>query len=136
LDIGYYKVNVTSALHRYSLTGILTLLTPPDQGRLRLKILWPKEVLTAKISNLHEGPAKQMGGVDYRELILDYEHRVFPGETVDILGPDTTYQIEYEFDDAIYWSLINNPRDIHFTLFFEDHPPITGKKSFSDLNVY
>lgn len=136
LDITYYKVSITSALHRYSFTASLTLLTPPDQGRLRLKILWPKEVRIAEISNLHEGPAKQMDGVDYRELVLDWEHRVFPGETIDILGPETTHQIEYEFDDEIYWSLSENPRNILFTLFFEDHPPITGKKSFNDLNAY
>jgi len=136
LNIGYQKVKVTSTLHCYSLTATLTLLVPPDQGRLRLQFLWPHEVRIVHLSNIREGTSRRLGGVDYRELVLDWEHRVFPGETVDMLGPGTTHQIEYEYDDETWRTLAENPREIQYTLYFEDHAPITGKKPFQDLNVY
>jgi hypothetical protein len=136
LNIGYQKVKITSTLHRYSLTATLTLLVPPDQGKLRLQILWPQEVRIVHLSNIREEASWRRSGADYRKLVLDWEHRVFPGETVDILGPETAHQIEYEYDNEIYWFLTENPREILYTLYFEDHAPITGEKPFQDLNVY
>ncbi|MGB8656673.1 MAG: toll/interleukin-1 receptor domain-containing protein [Candidatus Zixiibacteriota bacterium] len=136
VEIGYQKVKISSDLHHYSLTATLTLLVPPDQGRLRLRLLWPKEVPIVNVTNIREGLPKQEHGVDYKELFVDFEHRVFPGETVDMLGTNTTHQIVYAYDDEVYDNLTENPRDINYILFFEDHTPVSGKKPFRDLNVF
>jgi hypothetical protein len=136
LEIGYQKVKISNHLHHYSLIATLTLLVPPDQGRLRLLLLWPQEVPIVSMKNIREGISKRLDGVDYKELIVDFEQRVFPGETVDMLGTNTNHQIVYAFDDEVYDSLSANPRDISYTLFFEDHNPVTGKKPFSELNIF
>jgi len=136
LEIGYQKVKMSSDLHHYNLTATLTLLVPPDQGRLRLLLLWPQEVPIVKMLNIREGLSKREHGVDYKELFVDFEHRVFPGETADILGTNTAHQIIYTYDDEVYDNLTVNPSDINYTLFFEDHNPVTGKKPFRDLNVF
>ena len=136
LNIGFHKIKVTSELHCYSLTATLTLLVPPDQGRLRLNILWPHDVRIVHMSNIREGTTKRIEDVNYRPLFIDWEHRVFPGETVEMLGPDTAYQIQYEYDNVTWKFLDENPRKIQYALFFEDHTPLTGDRLFSELNIF
>lgn len=127
---------ITGNLHRYSLTAVLTLLLLPDQGKLRVRLLWPTEVRIAKLRNVREGTVKRVDGVNYKELTLDWEQRVFPGETVQVLGPSAPHEIEYEYDHDIFRSRHARPRELRYTLFFEDHTPISGAKPFGELNCF
>lgn len=136
LNIAYRKLKITDDLHRYSLTGTFTLLYAPDQSRLRVRFLWPDEVRIARFSNIRKGTSRLVDRVTYRELFLDWEQRVFPGETVDMLGPGTPHEIEYEYDHPTWRFLQSNSRELKYTLFFEDHAPMAGKTSFRDLNVF
>ena len=136
LDIAYRNLKITSDLHRYTLTVVLTLISPPDQGRLRLRLLWPEDVRIAALKNVVERGGRHLDGVDYKELDVDWEQRVFPGEQIQMLGPGSVHEIEYEFDHSIFLFLHTNPRQLRYTLFFEDHPPVTGAKPFSELNIF
>ena len=136
VEVAYRNLSITSNLHRYTLTVIVTMFSPPDQGRLRLRFLWPDNVRIAKLKNIGERGGKHVDGVDYKELVLDWEDRVFPGETIQMVGPGSAHEIEYEYDHSIFWFLHTNPRQLHYTLFFEDHNPVTGSKPFSELNIF
>lgn len=136
IEVAYRNLSITSDLHRYTLTVVLTLLSPPDQGRLRLRFLWPANVRIANLKNVGERGGKHIDGVDYKELVVDWEERVFAGETIQMLGPGCEHEIQYEYDHRIFWFLHSNPRQLHYTLFFEDHNPVTGVKPFSELNIF
>lgn len=136
IEIAYNKLSIASDLHRYSLTAVLTLFSPPDQGRLRLRFLWPANIRIANLKNVKERGGKHVEGVEYRELVLDWEERVFPGETIQILGPGSKHEIEYEYDHNIFWFLHSNPRQLQYTVYFEDHNPVIGVKPFSELNIF
>jgi hypothetical protein len=136
IEIAYRNLSITSDLHRYTLTVVLTLFSPPDQGKLRLRFLWPANVRITNLRNVRERGGKHVDGVDYKELVVDWEERVFPGETTQMLGPGSAHEIEYEYDHHVYLFLRTNPRQLHYTLFFEDHNPVTGAKPFSELNIF
>jgi hypothetical protein len=88
------------------------------------------------LKNIEERGGKHLEGVDYNELVLDWEKRVFPGETIQMIWPGSAHEIEYEFDQDIFWFLHSNPRQLHYSLFFEDHTPESGTKPFSELNIF
>ena len=136
IEVAYRNLSITADLHRYTLTVVLTLLSPPDQGRLRLRFLWPENVRIANLKNVVERGGKYVDWVGYKELVVNWEERVFPGETIQMLGPGSTHEIEYEYDDRIFRFLHTNPRQLHYTLFFEDHNPMTGAKPFRELNIF
>lgn len=136
LKIAYKNVTITGQLHRYSLTASLTLNSPPDQGRFRLRILWPHEVRISRLQNLREGEEQQIKGFAYRELWLDRDQRIFPGQTLQIIGPGYSAELEYEYDDHIWDLLEDQPRVLFYTLYLEDHLPVDGQKPFSELNEF
>lgn len=134
--ISYSELNITNRLHRYSLKANLTLNVPPDQSRFRLNLLWPKDVRIARLANLREGERKCVDRFEYLEIWLDSDERLFPGQTVEVIGLGSQYRLDYEYDDRIWLEMDNNPRDLHYTLYLEDHMPIAGTIPFKDLNVF
>jgi hypothetical protein len=134
--ISYKKLKITSDIHWYSLTAFLSLLIPPDQGRLRILFLWPSEIRINRLENIRKGNERRNDGIRYNELMIDWEHRIFPGETVQIVGPGSSHIIEYEFDNNIWDFLGSNPRNLIYFVYFEDHEPINGSLSFKELNFF
>ena len=136
LVIHYSKINITSHIHRYSIKVEATLLAPPDQGRLRLRIYWPSEINIVKLKNIQKGSLKMIDGSKHQEYSVDWEQRVFPGETIEIIGPESSHELEYEIDNNSYVFLSGHPRFLTYKLFFEDHGPLEGKISFTELNIF
>ncbi len=136
LKIAYKKLLITGQLHRYSLTVSLTLNLPSDQGRQLLRILWPHEVRISRMQNLQAGEELWIEGFVYKELWLDSEQRIFPGQTMKIIGPGSLAELEYEYDDRIWDLMENRPRELHYKLYLEGHSPVEGRKPFSELNEF
>jgi len=136
VDIGYDKLDISARLHRYCLTVRLTLDVPPDQGRLRMRIMWPKTVRIVKMSNIAKAKELRFENLKYVELCLDYDQRIFPGQTVDLVGPESFAELIYEYDDRIWNILDERPRDLICNVYFEDYLPVEKRVPFSELNVF
>ena len=136
VTLGYDELHITGKLHRYSLSLSLTLNVPPDQGRCRVRLKWPDLVRISGMRNVREGPRTGHGRYAYRELFIDNEKRIFPGETVALMGHEAGHSIEYEFDDSIWNEITEHPMDLEYKVHLEDHQPVTGSKPFKELNIY
>ena len=124
VEIGYAKLSMAQDVYRYSLKVMFILAIPPDQGRLRFKFLWPKEIRIHRLENIRKGKELRHNGTHCVELLADWEQRIFPGETAEIMGPECTHVIEYEYDNNIWDFLQSNPRNLVYTVYFEDYNPI------------
>lgn len=136
LQLSYKALKRSTDLHKYALLGILTLNIPPTQGEWLLKLLWPVEVRIVRQKGLEEGKEYLFENAKYKELLLHGNRRIWPGETVDILGPNCLAELEYEFDDAIWSKLNEQPRNLHYTVYLEDHRPVEGVIPFGALNQF
>ena len=137
LNVGYQELELVGTTHKRSLIAELTLISPPDQGRLRFKLDWPAAVPIVKLEHLIYGKRSVVNGnVSSRELVLDWETRVFPGETVQLVGPHSENRVLYEFDDSERTGVELNPVELKYSVYFEDHPPISGSVDFRNLNAF
>lgn len=137
LTIGFKELQIYDRLHTYGLTVKLKLNEPPDQGRLRLKLEWPSIVPITKTSGLKMAKRNiTEGSVNSRVYSLDWNERVFPGEEVELLGREPDYCLEYRFDDSVWAESRKLRYSVNYTLYFEDHRPISGSVSLEDLHVY
>lgn len=134
--ISFGKSLITGHLHRYSLIVELKLVSPPDQGRLRIKLLWPEEIPISSLTQIREDSVRPVDGTVYRELVVNWDSRVFPGETAIVIGPDAPYKLEYEFNSIIHHLLYKKYMALRYSVFFEDHQPVSGTVPFSELNVF
>ena len=55
------------------------------------------------------------------------------GKSSPLIGLSTQYRLDYEYDDQIWWEMDNQPRDLVYTLYLEDHLPVEGKVPFLSL---
>ena len=78
VEIGYAKLSMAQDVHRYSLKVLFSLEIPPDQGRLRFLFLWPKRIRIHRLENIRKGKERRRDGIQYVELIVDWEERIFP----------------------------------------------------------
>lgn len=136
VKIGLDHVSITDALHIYSLSCKVTLHSPHDQGRLKLSLMWPEWIETTRLESVDEGQRCLKDTTDYRHLTVIYEKRVFPDETVSILGGDSPHHIEYRFVDKTYRRLRREPVSLPWKLYFEDHGRMKGSVPFEQLHEY
>jgi hypothetical protein len=135
LEISYAKKQIKAELHRYSLVISVTLNRPPDQGFFRLSILWP---LSVKMSaqGLKPEEEKIVDGVRYMEFSHLVEERLWPGQTMKVVGGKSTPQLEYSFDNETYQKLHTQPVSLHYILFLQDWHPVSGSVPFEKLNEF
>lgn len=135
LGISYMKKRITSELHRYSLVVSVTLNRTPDQGFFRLSILWP---LSVKMNGqgLKPEEEKEIDGVHYIELSLLVEERLWPGQTMKVIGGKNTPQLEYSFDNETYEKLHSQPVNLYYILYLQDWHPVSGSIPFEKLNEF
>ncbi len=97
-------------------------------------------VRIASLLGLEKGEEEDIEGVLYQELSLFVEKRLWPGQTMKVIGGKAAAQLEYEFDDAIHLQVHSNLRPIsyslYYTLYLQDWQPVKGQVAFKDLNVY
>jgi hypothetical protein len=134
VQFSYHHLESSEKTHRYSLKASLTLNLPPDQGRFRLRLLWPSEIIISRMHNLREGRQQKMEGRVYREILLDCEQRIFPLETMNIIGPETYANLEYAFDKEIQQHLHRENLELRYTLYMEDHLPVDSSIPFAELS--
>jgi len=136
VQISYKVISESANLHRYALTAALTLNRPPTQGEWLLKLLWPYEVRVASTKGLRAEDNLQVEGVTYKQFAFHGERRIWPGETVEIIGPKALSEIEYEYDIATWNLLHRESRDLHYTIYLEDHRPVEGAVPLTQLNCF
>jgi len=137
IAVDFYKTKSEADKHIYGLKLAVKLKKPPDQLRLRLHLNWPCVIPVVKVSGLEQYDRSIDDGV-LRERIyeLNWESRIFPGQVKEIIGVRSPYQLQYEFNDEVLNEVDNNEVFLGYTLYFEDHLPIPGSKSFKELNVF
>lgn len=136
VEIAYDELKITQYLHRYALKVGLTLNQPPAQEKFRLSLFWPLEVRITLLQGFHEGQEQNIEGSVFKELWLTSNEEIFPGQSVPMVGSSSSAQLEYEFDNGIYYALIDYPKDLSYRLYFRDYPLVEGRVSFKDLNVF
>ncbi|MBN1212688.1 MAG: hypothetical protein JXA92_08935, partial [candidate division Zixibacteria bacterium] len=90
-----------------------------------------------EINNIREGKRIiQNGDVQFKVYYIDWEERVFPGETIDILGSNSNHLLIYEFNRDVLFKVKNETISLDYSLYFEDHPPIKESIDFKKLNAF
>jgi hypothetical protein len=135
LGISYVKKKITSELHHYSLVVSVTLNRTPDQAFFRLSILWPLSV-KMNAQGLKPEEERKIDGVRYMEFSLLVEERLWPGQTMKVIGGKSTPQLEYYFDNETYERFHNQPFNLHYVLYLQDWQPVSGSVSFKELNLF
>jgi hypothetical protein len=141
IRVDFADVNITSNRHVYALQIAVKLLVPPDQGRMRLRLLWPTCIPIAKIVGIPEdGDTVEYESEVFRELTVNWEHRVYAGESVEVVGEKSEHQLTYEFNQTVYREvqgpLQKTSPSLRYWLFFEDHQPMSGAILMSHLNNF
>lgn len=135
LGISYTKKRITADLHRYSLVISVTLNRTPDQGFFRLSLLWP---LTVKMNaqGLKPEEEKEIDEVRYMEFSHFVEERLWPGQTMKVVGGKNTPRLEYSFDEETYRKIHIQPVNLYYVLYLQDWHPVSGSVPFEKLNEF
>lgn len=138
LNIQYHKINDLSdgEKHIYELVVKAKLNGTPMLKHFRLCLLWPDKIQIKKINDFDRRNRVKIEGQVYRELILEHDSRIYPGQEIEIVGPSCNYQIQYIFNDDIKDYVILNDVFLKYTIFFEESMPCEGEKSFTQLNDF
>jgi len=118
---------------RCALVAGLSLVVPPTQGEWMLKLQWPSEITITQALNLRRGPNIKIEKQTYRQFVLSSQRRIWPGEAVEAIGPDCEAELEYEIDYSSYDPTWNNALRMIYTLYLEDHAPVSGQVRFGEL---
>lgn len=132
----YKKIRIEEDMHRYSLVVSVTLNKTPDQGFFRLVIFWPLDVRGMRASGFKQGDEQEIEGRRYLELPLDVQERLWPGQTMKVVGGKTGAQIEYSVDEATFQRLHEHSADVHYALYLQDWHPVRGEVPFKELNEF
>ena len=89
-----------------------------------------------RASGFKQGEEQQIEGHRYLELPLDVQERLWPGQTMKIVGGRTGAQIKYTVDDATFQRLHKCSADVHYALYLQDWQPVRGKIPFEELNEF
>jgi hypothetical protein len=135
VTISYTKKRISADLHRYSLLASVTLNRTPDQDSFRLTILWPLSV-GMHGQGLELGEEREVSGTRYAEFDIFVKERLWPGQTMKIIGGKCRAQLEYNVDDATFRKLHDKPCDVLYTLYLHDWHPVTGSIPFQELNEF
>jgi hypothetical protein len=141
VKVGFAQVNRASDPHLYALQIAIKLLAPPAQGSLRLKLLWPNCIPIVKTVGISEGgDAVEYESEVFRELTVNWEMRIYPGETVELVGEKSEHQLTYEFNGTVY-NAVHGPfrrtsPSLRYWLYIEGHQPMSGAIPMKDLNNF
>lgn len=136
LDITYKKLNIGCYTHKYSLVVKVLLKCPPKQNSFRLSFLWPKIIKISKMENLRSGIEHKIDKQPYIEFFYEHNTAIYPGETLEVIGQNTPYRLEYIIDQDS-WDLIkSNNINLEFTSYCDSLLPEKGVKNFNELNEF
>ena len=139
LKFSFRPLEITGELHRYELVVTLTLTQPPAQT-FRLKLLWPVQVRIVRREHLSEGEEYivdlEKGRFSYRELWLDGDEPIFPGQSMEIIGPNKPAKLAYEYNDETYDIMRLYKAPLQYTLYLKDYMPMEGSSPFTKLEQF
>ncbi len=133
IHISYKALVGTREQKNYALLVALTLRLPPTQGEWKLVLLWPDDVHVRRTQDLKYEEDRDFVGQSYKEFILHSQRRIWPGETVGVVGPGCGSELEYELDSKSMDGHWLEKRKVHYTLYLEDHVPVQGQVSLSEI---
>lgn len=140
INVGFEKKEITSALHTYNLLFSVKWQGPRDQDFFNISLLWPKAIKINKIIGFERGEDEEIDGIQYEELSLFVDKRLWPHKTTKAVGGKAAAQLEYIFDNATYTKVHSdiNPKGykLYYKFYSQEWPPISGELSFKDLNVF
>lgn len=136
VSISYKKLHMTQKIHNYSLAVSVKLLQTPDQDSFRISFLWPEHIPITKIKDFEEGKEQNINGQLYREYALFVDKRLWPGQTMKIVGGDAAAVLEYEFNNEVYMARRQKAFTLYYTLFLRSWQPVQGMVSFDSLNNF
>lgn len=136
VSISYKKLHVTQEIHKYSLSVSVKLLQTPDQDFFRISFLWPVHIPISKINGFEEGEEQNINGQRYQEYALFVDRRLWPGQSMKIIGGKAVAVLEYEFNNDVYMARHQKAFDLYYTLFLQSWQPVQGKVSFASLNNF
>lgn len=134
--VNYEKLYISSDLHRYSLNLSVTLQQPPDQEHFQVVILWPTAVRITLLENIEIGKELFVDSFRYKKLSIVVDRRIFPGQTLKIIGSNALARLEYEYDHRIWGTMDEKPRSLFYELYLPNWQPVKGEVPFSQLNIF
>lgn len=129
-------MSTSSEIHNYALVISVKLLQTPDQDFFRISFLWPHQIPITRINGFEEEETQNINDILYKEYALFVEKRLWPGQSMKIVGGKLTANLEYEFNTDVYMKHHNKPFDLYYTLFLQSWQPVQGKVSFDSLNIF
>ncbi len=138
LNVQYLKLKDLSDAeqHTYELVVKAKLNSTPMLKQFRLYLLWPERVQTKKVTDFERGDRRLIEGQVYKELILEYDKVIYPGQEIEIVGPTCNYQIQYIFNDDTFNYVNSSNVVLKYTVFREDAMPCEGEIGFAQLNDF
>jgi hypothetical protein len=136
IEINYKKDYISERLHRYSLTASVTLNQTPDQDFFRIAFLWPALFKISETHNLQEGEDVEKDGIRYKEYSMEINQRLWPEQTVKVLGENGIGKLVYEFDDEAFQITDSKNPLLYFILYLQSWMPVKVNIPFSELNFY
>ncbi len=118
----------------------LTWLGPRDQDFFDVCLLWPEDISISNLVGFEKGEQTEIDDVVYDELSLFVDKRLWPKKTIRVVGGKAAAQLEYLFDNETYMKVYGNLRSkayrLYYKLYSQEFPPVEGKVSFKELNIY
>lgn len=133
--ISFMPKSISQLLHKYYLKVSVKLIQKPDQDFFRFELYWPASVSIAT-DGFDKIKKTTIDGVNYLILPLVFNDRIWPGQTIEIIGSDTEAQILYTIDNDTDRRLEANPQKVLYTLYLQDHDPVKGEIQFSQLHKF
>jgi hypothetical protein len=122
--------------HRYELVVKAKLNGTPMLKQFQLRFLWPDRIKTEKIDDFRRGKPVSTGGQVYKELILEYDSGIYPGQEIEIVGPNCSYQIQYVFNNDTLDYVDSYNAVLKYTVFKDKAMPCEGEIEFARLNEF
>jgi len=138
INIQYIKIkNLSNGNeHKYELVVKAKFNGTPMLKQFQLHFLWPNNIRTESIKNFERGNDQIIDGQKYRELILEHNRGIFPGQEIEIVGPNCGYQIQYIFNNDILDYVDSHNIVLKYTVFMAESMPYEGKIRFTQLNEF
>ena len=137
VDFSFHKIQLEPEMHKYSLVVGILLKVTPMQKHWRLNLFWPIAVQIVNLKGLIKGENKLIRQYKYIEIIRgDMRRPIYPGDSILVIGPGKEAELEYIYDDAIWDRMTDEPRDLYYKLYLENHPPVEGSVPFDRLNIF
>lgn len=136
IKVGFDKREITADLHKYSLLLSVKWLGPRDQDFFNISLLWPKAIKISKLTGFERGEEEEIDGIQYEELSLFVDKRLWPQKTIKTIGGKAAAQLEYVFDHATYMNLKPKAHKLYYRFYSQEWAPIEGEVSFQELNFF